>query len=64
MYYHFHGNYEVVYVVSGKADVMVDNRMEELTEGSFALILPNQLHSFNASEGSELWICVFSEEYE
>ena len=63
MYYHFHGNYEVVYMVSGKADIMVDNRTEELTEGSFALILPNQLHSFSNSEGSEMWICVFSEEY-
>ncbi len=63
MYYHFHGNYEIVYMISGKAHMIIDSRKEELMEGSFALILPNQLHSFHASEGSEMWICVFSEEY-
>ena len=63
MYYHFHSNYEVVYMVSGKAEVMIDNRTEELEKGAFALILPNQLHSFQAEEGAEMWVCVFSEEY-
>lgn len=63
LYYHFHSNYEIIYVVSGQVQAVIDNREETLPEGSFALILPNQLHSLTTMGDSAMWIWVFSEEY-
>jgi len=62
-YYHFHNNYELVYIISGEVTAMVDTHTENLSAGDFALILPNQLHSFHTPINSKVWIGVFSEEY-
>lgn len=62
-YYHFHSNFELLYTVQGVCDIKVDDRTETLPHGHFALILPNQLHSFHIPADSHVWVGVFSEEY-
>lgn len=61
--YHFHGNFELLYVIDGCFELKVDDGAATLSKGQFALILPNQLHSFHIPIGSHVWVGVFSEEY-
>lgn len=62
-YYHFHKNYELIHVLSGEVEAMVDGRQELLSQGDFALILPDQIHSLHTPQQSSVWIGVFSEDY-
>jgi AraC-like DNA-binding protein len=62
-YYHFHNNYELVYILSGEVTAIIDEHTENLCSGDFALILPNQIHSFHTPLNSKVWIGVFSEDF-
>ncbi|MDF2540773.1 MAG: AraC family transcriptional regulator [Herbinix sp.] len=62
-YYHFHNNYELLYVQSGELRASIDTHTEELCAGDFALILPNQIHSYQTPNNSKVWIGVFSEDF-
>jgi AraC-like DNA-binding protein len=62
-YYHFHNNFELVYILTGQIEAMVDSHSENLSSGDFALILPNQIHSFHTPQNSRVWIGVFSEDF-
>lgn len=62
-YYHFHSNYELIYALKGTCSIKVDNHAEILPEGTFALILPNQLHALDAPHDCKMWVGVFSEDY-
>lgn len=60
---HFHKNFELIYVISGSLLLTVDNLSEKIPEGGFALILPNQVHSFSSYENNKIWVGVFSEDF-
>lgn len=45
MMHHWHYEYELVYIKSGKLKLRLDDRNYELSEGSFALISPGVTHS-------------------
>ena len=60
---HFHSNYEVIYLIKGNISVTVNGRTEQMSEGDIALILSNQIHSINSSNGSIMWIGVFSTQF-
>jgi len=62
-YYHFHKNFELIYVISGEIDAIIDNRTEKLYEGDFALVIPNQIHAYQTPNNSCVWIGVFSEDF-
>lgn len=62
-YYHFHNNYELLYILSGDITAIIDTHTENLHAGDFALILPNQIHSYQTPQNSKVWIGVFSEDY-
>lgn len=62
-YYHFHNNFELVYIMEGDITAMIDTHTERLFEGDFAMIFPNQIHSFHTQQKSKVWIGVFSEDY-
>ena len=55
---HRHTCYELVYAHRGSIPVWVAGREETLPEGSFALLLPGMLHSYDAAEDSvaDLWL--------
>lgn len=60
---HFHRDYELVYVMEGTLNVTVENRSFLLQEDSFALILQDQIHSFETDGYSKVCVCVFASEY-
>lgn len=62
-YCHFHSNFELLYTLRGACSLKIDDRTEILSHGHFALVLPNQLHSFHIPADSRVWVGVFSEEY-
>ena len=61
--FHFHKNMELIYIVKGTVDCIVNNKKETLSEGDFGLCLPNEIHSYIPSCGSSYWVCVFSEDF-
>ena len=60
---HFHGNFELVWVESGRVLFMVGDKKQEAKEGEFVLVLPNQIHSYESPSGSRCWVAVFSPDY-
>jgi AraC-like DNA-binding protein len=49
---HLHSHMELLYVISGKIEVTIFNQTKELTDGDFAIVFPNSIHSY-ASNTSE-----------
>ena len=60
---HFHKNFELIYVLDGKLSLSVSGKAEEMKAGDCALVLPNQIHSFEPNGQSAFWIAVFSEQF-
>ena len=60
---HFHKNYEIIYVISGKAICSVNGKTKTLEAGEFALCLSNEIHSIKSDGESKIWIGVFSEDF-
>ena len=60
---HFHGNYELIYVIEGSAAVSVNGMPYTLGKDLFLLISPYSVHSLNIDKNSEVWIGVFSFDY-
>ncbi len=61
--HHFHKNYEIAYVLSGKALYSVNDKQQILEEGEFSLCLSNEIHSVKSLDNSKIWIGVFSEDF-
>ena len=57
---HFHKNYEVIYVIRGKAVCSINGKTKTLEQGEFALCLSNEIHSIRSLGESRIWIGVFS----
>ncbi len=45
---HLHSNLELFYVISGAISVTIHNQTKILTEGDFAVIFPNVIHSYDS----------------
>lgn len=60
---HFHSNYELIYVISGNLEIIVDEQSDNFEAGDWALILPNEIHNFITPEESCIWIGVFSDDF-
>lgn len=60
---HFHKNYEIIYVIKGKAVCSINNHTKTLEEGDFAFCLPNEVHSIKSIGDVNIWIGVFSEDF-
>ncbi len=49
---HFHNEIEIVYVIDGQSDVIIDNNFFTIKSGDFSVSFPNQVHCYrNAQEG-------------
>ncbi len=62
-FYHFHKNYELVYVLAGAVEMTRSGKVFLLQEGTFALVLPNELHSYRTPDTSRVWVGVFSQDF-
>ena len=60
---HFHKNYEVIYVIDGKAICCVNGKTKIIEQGEFALCLSNEIHSIKSLGESRVWIGVFSVDF-
>lgn len=60
---HFHHNYELIYVIKGVNSVKTSALETVMTPGDFLLIPPDEPHSFETSDNSEVWVSVFSKDY-
>lgn len=62
-FYHFHKNYELVYVLKGEVELTLNGSKILLKEEDFALVLPNEFHSYHSPDNSYVWIGVFSADF-
>ena len=60
---HFHSGFELLYIISGALDVLVDGVWETVSAGEFAIILPNQIHITRNTLPTRHWVCIFREEH-
>ena len=60
---HFHKNFEIVYVMDGEAIANIGGSETVMTSNQFAIVLPNQIHSYSTDSQSKVWIGVFSEDF-
>ena len=62
-FYHFHKNYELIYVLSGEVELTLNGTEYLLTADTFALILPNEFHAYHTPAQSVAWVGVFSADF-
>lgn len=62
-FYHFHKNYELIYVLDGEVELTQNNKKLLLTAHTFAVILPNEFHAYRTPKSSLVWIGVFSSDF-
>jgi AraC-like DNA-binding protein len=60
---HFHSNYELIYVLSGKMPLTVNGAELLLEEGEAILLSPFAVHSFTISDTARAWVGVFSDDF-
>lgn len=60
---HFHKNFELIYIIDGELLLTVNGRSETMRRGDYALILENQIHAFEPSGHSVIWVAIFSEQF-
>jgi len=60
---HLHRDFELIYVIEGELSVTVEDKTTLLRQGGFALILPNQIHSFESPCSNRVFVCVFAADF-
>ena len=60
---HFHGNFELIYILDGKTEVTVNGKTTTLKKGELLLIAPYTVHALRIGAENKTWIGVFSEDY-
>ncbi|UZJ64624.1 AraC family ligand binding domain-containing protein [Sphingobacterium sp. KU25419] len=55
--------FQIVYVLSGKGFLKINNNMASYSEGSLILLTPNDLHYLEIQENTDLLLVKFSERY-
>lgn len=59
---HFHGNYELIFVMEGEPKVTLGGEEYSLQAGDYFLISPYTVHGFT-TDHARVWVGVFSDEY-
>ena len=62
-FYHFHKNYELVYVLEGMVELTRGSEVFCVEAGSFAMVLPNEVHAYRTPQASRVWVGVFSQDF-
>ncbi len=57
---HFHRSYEMLSVLEGRVQILLDNQEYHLSVGDTILFFPNQLHSFTTINASQMTAIIFS----
>ena len=60
--YHWHLDFEIIYVKKGRQRVMLSQNMVDLSEGEVLVVAPGEIHSYLNEEGrSEVFIAVIEQ---
>ena len=60
---HLHNQVELLIVLEGSLTLTIDHISHPLTAGMHALIFPNQLHSLQTTESSQILLCIFDGDF-
>ena len=60
---HLHRQIELLAVLEGTINLTVDHSLHTLTQGMYAVIFPNQLHSLETVSESKILLCIFDADY-
>jgi len=60
---HYHGNYELIFMISGEIVLFINGEAFTLREGEAFLIGRYAIHSFYVPQNARAWVGVFSDEY-
>lgn len=60
---HLHNSFEFIFVREGSIILTVDDKRYVVSQNECALILPNQIHSYETVSHSASYLCVFSVNY-
>lgn len=62
-FYHFHKNYELLYVLEGEVELTLGGKKLLVGAGTFAIVLPNEFHAYRTPTHCRVWIAVFSADF-
>lgn len=60
---HYHDTFELLLLLEGETEVMLDGEVETARAGQFVMILPGQIHSCRNELPDYRWTCKFSADY-
>lgn len=61
--YHFHRNFELIYIVSGQVRCTINGKTAILDAGDYGLCLSNEIHAYQSVGQSASWVVVFSGDF-
>ena len=57
---HLHKAFECYVVITGRAEVKIDEKEYQLLPGEAVLVFPYQSHEYKTDKGTSTWVCIFS----
>lgn len=60
---HFHGNLELIYVIDGELQLVINGKEHIMHPGESYLIFPYTIHSFVVDKQTTIWVGVFSDDF-
>ena len=60
---HIHSHIEFVFVLSGKVSMTITDKSFEITEGHVAVIMPYEIHAYEADEACQTFVIACPAEY-
>lgn len=60
--YHLHRGFEIIYVVDGALDVVIEDDTYTVKKNEMIMICPHSVHGLNTAEHSRHILCIFSPE--
>ena len=61
--HHFHNSFELIYVMEGDLEVLVNHAQIRLEKQEFLLIAPGMVHTIRKAENNKFFICIFTADY-
>lgn len=61
--HHFHNSFELIYLMEGHLDVLVNHAQVRLEKQEFLLIAPGMIHAIRKAENNRFFISIFTADY-
>ena len=60
---HFHTSYEILYVLDGEIEVVIDKSVYHPVKGEMVLVPPDKAHSYRTADYSVVSVVIFNTDY-